>query len=66
MYTYTQRLYPATARVVGGTITSVRLQRGSDTIDFGSSRGDIYLSVGDTLQVISTVAPTIYIIPRLS
>jgi len=66
VYTYTQRLYPATARVVGGTITSVRLQRGSDTIDFGTSRGDVYLSVGDTLQVNSTVAPTIYIIPRLN
>ncbi|MBI2934198.1 MAG: hypothetical protein HYY29_01385 [Chloroflexi bacterium] len=62
-FNYTHSLYPATARVTGGSVSSIRLIRGSTTIYYEATQGDIVIGAGDRLQVISTAAPTIEIIP---
>ncbi|NPV54321.1 MAG: hypothetical protein HPY71_12520 [Firmicutes bacterium] len=63
-FIYTQRLYSATVRVVGGTVSSVKLLRSGRMVDYSVAPGvDILMSPGDQLQIESTTAPTIQIIP---
>jgi len=63
VFEYTQRLYPATVRITGGSVSDVKLVRGSECISYGSSGGGILMSVGDKLRIESTAAPTLEIIP---
>ncbi len=64
VFEYTQRLYPVTVRITGGTVSDVKLVRGSDSISYGSSAGsEIFMSVGDKLRIESTVAPTLQVVP---
>jgi len=63
-HVYTQRLYPATVRVVGGEVSNVTLVRGSGAADCTSScRDGVLMSVDDQLRVHSTAAPELQIIP---
>jgi hypothetical protein len=63
-FTYTQRLYPATVRVVGGGVTSLALLRGDATVDYGARVPDqILMSVGDKLVISSADPPTLEVIP---
>jgi len=63
-YLYTQRLYPATVRVSGGTVSSITLVRGPDSVDYGAARTrEILMSVGDQLKIKSKVPPTLEIVP---
>lgn len=48
---YTQRLFPAMVRIAGGAVSSVKLIRGTVQVDYGTSRDDIMLGVGDKLLV---------------
>ena len=63
-FTYEQRLYPATVRVVGGEVTDIALVRGETSLDCDKACGqDILLSVGDRLIIESVVAPVLYVVP---
>ena len=59
---YTQRLFPATARLSGGEISNVTLVRGDKHVNY-SRATSILLSVGDTRKVESTNPPTLTIVP---
>lgn len=63
-HTYMQKLFPATARVVGGSVSNVRLIRGGVTVEYGARPRELLLGVGDQLQTVSSSAPTIQIIPK--
>jgi hypothetical protein len=61
-YTYTQRLYPALARISGGAVSSVQVLRGTTTDDYTASpHTDIPLRVGDQLRLESSMPPEIQI-----
>lgn len=63
-FTYTQRLYPAAVRMVGGTVRSAALFRGETSLDYSTSLGhDILLSVGDALRIESESPPILEIKP---
>jgi len=63
-YLYTQRLYPATVRISGGTVSGITLVRGTDSVDYGPAKTrEILMSVGDQLKVRSKVPPTLEIVP---
>jgi len=63
-YVHTQRLYPATVRVLGGRVSGIALVRGGQTIEYEAGRNaEILMSVGDQLKITSTAAPTLQIIP---
>lgn len=63
VYTYTQRLCPASVRLIGGTISAVNQVRGGTSVNWGAFRGKIILGVGDQLQVTSSSAPTLWVTP---
>lgn len=64
-FVYIQRLYPATVRLIDGDISEVTLIRGNVSINYGTSPVyDILMSVGDKLEIKSTVPPTLVIISR--
>lgn len=63
-FVYTQRLYPAMVRVVGGEVSELALVRGADSLDCGTSRPrEILMSVGDQLKINSAQPPTLEIVP---
>lgn len=66
VYTYTQRLYPATVRVVAGNVSDIKLLRGGTAVDYGLQRIDILMGAGDRLQVTSSGSPgpTLQIAPQ--
>ncbi|MFH1568883.1 MAG: hypothetical protein ABIL09_12870 [Gemmatimonadota bacterium] len=64
-WTYTQRLYPAVVAVAAGEPSRVRLRRGDATVDYGAARDrDLYLSVGDQLQIEGPNPSTLRIVPQ--
>ena len=63
-FEYTQRLYPAVVRVVGGDIAGLALIRGDARVDYGASPpAEILMSVGDKLAIESRRPPTLQVIP---
>ena len=63
-YRYTQRLYPATVRIIGGQVTEITVRRGADSVSYEPGKtSEILLSVGDELKIVSKAAPTLQIIP---
>jgi len=63
-YVHTQRLYPATVRVLGGKVSAIALVRAGQTIEYEAGRNpEILMSVGDQLKITSTAPPTLQIIP---
>ena len=63
-FIYTQRLYPATVRVIGGDVSSVELVRGAERVDCSGAGGaGILMSVGDELEVHSREAPVLQVVP---
>jgi len=63
-FTYTQRLWPAAVRVMGGEVSSLALVRGADRVDYGPSGArEILMSVGDRLEIESKAAPSLEIVP---
>ncbi len=61
-WVYTQRLYPACVRLVGGDVLGMKLVRGEDSVDcYESCRADILMDVGDELHVMSTEAPALQV-----
>lgn len=62
-YTYVQRLYPAVVRLLGGVVTGVTQRCGATSISREIPCGDILLSVGDSLEITSSSAPTIQVLP---
>jgi len=63
-FVYTQRLYPAVVRIVGGEVTGVELVRGSERVAYGPAKErELTLSVGDEVRITSTTAPTVQVIP---
>jgi len=63
-FTYTQRLYPAVVRIVGGRVSNVSLTRGADAIDYGASEEyEITMSVADQIKIVSADPPTLQITP---
>jgi len=64
IFYYTQSLFPATARLTGGQLTSLKFVRGDTTVDYTSAPGtSILLSVGDRLEIESSGSPVLEIIP---
>ncbi len=63
-WTYTQRLYPATVTLTGGSDAKSTLQRGADSATITSPVGrDIQMSVGDLLIVECQSAPELRVVP---
>lgn len=63
-FVYTQRLYPAVLRIVGGNVSMVELLRGGERIEYGpAAERELYLSVGDQVRIVSTEAPKVTVIP---
>lgn len=63
-WTYTQRLFPATATLTGSDAAKVKLKRGQDAIEIATPLGrDIQLSVGDQLVVESQLTPELRVVP---
>jgi hypothetical protein len=61
-FTYVQRLFPATVRLEGGSMTQVTLHRGKEAVDCGDAR-EALLSVGDRLRIESGSPPTLVVVP---
>ncbi len=63
-FTYTQRLYPATVRILGGKVTNIAMVRGGTRLDYGkTAEQEILLSVGDELRIESEAAPVLIVKP---
>lgn len=63
-FVYTQRLFPATVYLKGGTVTRVELLRGDGVLDVTEARqGGIALSPGDRLRVTHSATPTLNLVP---
>jgi hypothetical protein len=63
-FVHTQRLYPATARVMSGTVTSLKLVRDGDELDYTATpSADISLGVGDQLVLETGAGVQIRIVP---
>lgn len=58
-----QRLYPARARLRGGSVSKVELIRNDTRVEF-DHRHSIPLDVGDELRIVSAGTPTLRIQPR--
>ena len=63
-FVYTQHLYPATVRVIGGDVSGIKLVRESGRVDYSNLGGaGILMLVGDALEIESQVAPVLQVIP---
>jgi len=61
-FTYTQRLFPATVRLLGGDVRKLSLLRGKETVELEGTR-EVLLSAGDRLRVQSDRPPSLLIVP---
>lgn len=62
-FQYTQRLYPATVRIVGGSVSRMTMVRGSDKIECDPPESSLILSTGDQLLIESEELLNLLIIP---
>ncbi len=64
VWTYTQKLWPATIALSGGHITSVSITRGTHRVALNPLKTtEVVLSVGDTLNIDSRSAATVTVLP---
>jgi hypothetical protein len=63
-YIYTQRLFPAAVKIVGGSVSEIALVRGDERIDCSDAKTQqILMSVGDQLKITSESPPRLQIVP---
>lgn len=63
-FSYTQRLFPASALILGGHVSEVRRVRGVHSLTYPLPLvGEILLSVGDQLHIVSTDPLDVHVTP---
>lgn len=64
-FVFTQRLYPATLFVDGGTVSRAQFVRGGDTLDLANgAHAGLPLSPGDQVHIEFTEPPTLRLVPQ--